>query len=534
MPHDSTNSPLIPCAGPWYDPRRVSTEIKLGTPRVVHVRSAIITPFYKGGRWGVFDLDGNPIEEAINYQGSPNRYLDQIPQLACHPQSVIDTDKSGLIFGGRINLYYGHFIFESLSRLWYIAQKGLNGRKVLFQTQTPLEHWFGHEFVQSFLAAIGIERSDIVECLNETEVFHDIIVPTPCMQMLGWIYPETTQKFFREIGNKLLKDVPTTNNNKIVYLSKSKISNKITGIVNEVEIEECLENLGVEIIYPETLSLSEQLAIFRDRKRILGGIGSVFHASGFSGGTSRQIVLAHSERINPNYTLMDMAFKTNIKYYHSPLVDYIGSKDGTGYALHCKNPKYIAQSLFDKINNDGDAGDTRVTAKKKNARVWLFGKSNSDIVVDRAYTIINRRDVLIGEALREDSLEGDRIDLVLIAHLQNIGDVCSYSGVINLGNGIEGVAISCGENILEHRVCYHDSTWSPWYQSGEFAGTRHQSKVIKGFTLRLKPEVAHKYRLRSFGRFVGVAEPIHAENAQDCVSESQSALNGIQISITTA
>ncbi|WP_082979462.1 DUF563 domain-containing protein [Labrys sp. WJW] len=340
-----SNSILKPCDGFWNDPRWNTTEAKVGDPAIAHVAEAIFTPMVAFGKWGVFDLQGAIIRDATDYKGPQSEDLVQIPQMPCALGDVIDRGTSNVIFGGRINLYYGHFLFETLPRLWSIARHGLAGRKILVQAQWPMDQWFDRHFVQVFLSALGIERSDIIQC-TQPEIYHDVEIPLPCLRQNAWVHSQATRDLFVKIGSRILEGIPERPVENPVYISKTKLPHKISGIINEIEIENILRAAGVDIVYPESMSLKDQLVLFRDRKTILGTVGSAFHSAGFAQSRARQVMVAHGARVNPNYGLLDIAFNSRTEYYYTDLIVEAGKTSDTGYALHCKDTRAVAESLL--------------------------------------------------------------------------------------------------------------------------------------------------------------------------------------------
>lgn len=124
----------------------------------------------------------------------------------------------------------------------------------------------------------------------------------------------------------------------------------------------------------------------------------------------------------------------------------------------------------------------------------------------------------------------------ILAHVSYRGDILGNSGFVNLESdefAIQGIAIDCGEEeCFEYRVRWPDNSWSDWFQSSNFVGTRGRSKLLTGVTVRLRGNAKDRFVLRTFGRFAGSEYPVEVSDGQDCVSSSGQPLCGIQIELT--
>ena len=68
---------------------------------------------------------------------------------------------------------------------------------------------------------------------------------------------------------------------KKVYLSRSMLGTNYRGLTNKSDIEELFVNNGFDIVYPETLSIREQISLFSSVKVLAGEAGSGLHNSIF-------------------------------------------------------------------------------------------------------------------------------------------------------------------------------------------------------------------------------------------------------------
>ncbi|WP_187829835.1 DUF563 domain-containing protein [Labrys sp. KNU-23] len=309
------------------------------------MQEAICTEFRLASKWGFFNPEGTLVPEATDRCGLNNTFMFQVPEMPCEISEVKDEGLSDFIYGGRVVLHYGHFLIESLPRLWLIARTGLNGRKVLFQSGHALSLWYNMPFVAPCMHALGIKLSDIVQP-SSPQIVRDILIPRPCMQQDAWVYPQVAKELYGIVSKGIIKGTEIIPNEKPVYLSKSRYKRRGTGITNEHEIEDALARLGVDILYPEELSLKDQIVLFMSRRVILGALGSAFHTAVFAQPSGRQIILAHNHSVNPNYLLFDLAGGNKPEYYYSDDIVILGQTADIGYAMECRNPQRVAEGMM--------------------------------------------------------------------------------------------------------------------------------------------------------------------------------------------
>jgi tRNA (mo5U34)-methyltransferase len=186
---------------------------------------------------------------------------------------------------------------------------------------------------------------------------------------------------------------------------------------------------------------------------------------------------------------------------------------------------WVKSSGFEIWRESGVLGWHFIQARKI-ARPFVVGLEGYNPNVQRRQ---NARQPLA--PMGSDSL---RVKVSILAHLANVGDILGPSGFINSESDIfnlEGLSVNRDEGAIEYRVRFVDGSWSAWVRSGDFAGTRGQSRALTGFTIRLLDEANDLYALRSFGRFAGSRNPIEASDGQDCASASGEALCGVQVGL---
>ncbi len=149
-----------------------------------------------------------------------------------------------VIYGGIFFMHWGHFLVESLQRLWYakdcklpIVWAGTNG----FSFSTA--HFIAWQ--RAILDGLGIDNEHIF--LAKPTQFAKIHFPEPGFIIESHLHPEHA----RHMGYYHEPSIP----GRRIYLSRAKIR----GCANEERVEHILAQRGWDIIYPEELTVEEQL-----------------------------------------------------------------------------------------------------------------------------------------------------------------------------------------------------------------------------------------------------------------------------------
>ncbi len=154
------------------------------------------------------------------------------------------TSQQEVIYGGIFFMHWGHFLLENLQRLWYakncklpIVWTGVNG---FSHTKAQFPTWQSDIF-----NALGIENEHIF--LTEPTKFAKVHFPEPGSGINTHIHPQ--------FADFLGYYEATPIKGKYVYFSRAKIRS----CANEEQVENLLKKRGWSIIYPEELSVSQQL-----------------------------------------------------------------------------------------------------------------------------------------------------------------------------------------------------------------------------------------------------------------------------------
>ena len=156
-------------------------------------------------------------------------------------------------------------------------------------------------------------------------------------------------------------------------------------------------------------------------------------------------------------------------------------------------------------------------------------------LIKKNFAPVNREESA-GHPLIKDSPDDSWKPLSILAHVAHRGDVFGKDGFVYLGSPnftFQGVSIHLSEEVLEYRVRFVDKSWGEWCRSRQFAGTRAQSKLITGITVRLLENAKDRYTVRTFARFVDSNGVVEVSDGQDCISISGEAMCGLQVVVKT-
>ncbi len=172
--------------------------------------------------------------------------------------------KKEVIYGGPfISVHIGHFILETLPRLWFAKQNP--HLPIVWATKKPTTP---PPYISEIFNILEI-KNEFIFLDNSTKI-EKLHVPIA----LATINHYYTEDYFDFLG--VYKGKPIVANKK-VFVSRSNITSTCDrGYINEAEIEEYARNNGYEILIPENVSMKERLDIVSSAEEILMIEGSSF------------------------------------------------------------------------------------------------------------------------------------------------------------------------------------------------------------------------------------------------------------------
>ena len=220
---------------------------------------------------GVLAADGTPCAHAVTWRGA--RPMMTPPDT---PDGAVARLPGRHLYAGQLWAHFGHFLCESLPRLWALGHAGqLDG--IVFLPKRPgrveaLSAW-QHEMFDLF--DLGLP----VRVLDRPTRVEELVVPGQGFG-IGPMFAGTT--LFRSfVRDRFARGVAADGPDRL-YLSRSALGGAEGGILAEPMIEANLSAAGYSVFHPQQHGIAAQVAAYRAARAVVGPDGSAFHMLAFA------------------------------------------------------------------------------------------------------------------------------------------------------------------------------------------------------------------------------------------------------------
>lgn len=180
-----------------------------------------------------------------------------------------DVFGGAAIYGGVMGPQFGHVVSQSVGRLW-TAERLEPDLPILFLNANP-----GFDRLPDYFV-------DLVRVLGIANPIHLVTAPTRVATLhLG---PDLCNLERRPTADPQFLDwlwrhqpVVQVDQHLQLYISRSRMGPRAGQYLQEVRLEEALAAEGYRIIHPETLSISQQIAMYQRARRLIFADGSALH-----------------------------------------------------------------------------------------------------------------------------------------------------------------------------------------------------------------------------------------------------------------
>lgn len=282
----------------------------------------------------IYDSRGNKIlhsERQGAYNGDHTSLAN--PDSLKYPNFFPKKLKGSTFFMGIWMGHYGHFITETLSRLWlYKDIKHYDNLIIfpfIFNHTPPIKDY------QAYLLHLLDIPSNKIHTLRKPMRFEKITVPEQ-----GWTINHSVNKNIKPLYEHIRdKHHFVTQTYEKIFLSRNDTAYQ--RINNVTDIEAIFKKRGFTILYPDKLSIQEQLSIYANCKIMAGFSGSALHNCLFTHEDTLVIELADTRTRNKLHPMQHSALE--LSGNHWQLINYQGDEE-KNFDL-----EYLSDQLSEKV-----------------------------------------------------------------------------------------------------------------------------------------------------------------------------------------
>lgn len=251
---------------------------------IVTVKNAIVCPPAVSAMvqpCGVLTGDGSYCRHSATWRGG--RAMMTMPRA---PSTEVDKLAGRHLFAGQLWAHFGHFIAESMSRLWALDQLDEMPESIVFIPKRPKMQKKMIGYQREFFELLGIKIP--IRVIDKPTEVENLIIPGQGFG-LGAI-SAGTQPFRNYFAGNFAPGIKPKGD-KLLYLSRSRLGGREGGAVLEGRLEQNLASKGYAICHPQTLSIRDQVAKYRAAEKVVGLDGSAFHLFAFVGNPSQNVAI---------------------------------------------------------------------------------------------------------------------------------------------------------------------------------------------------------------------------------------------------
>lgn len=256
---------------------------------IVLIENAIVVPPPAESRTrqqasGVLTADGNFVENSISWSNS----TEQVNAAPAMPApDMIDDLPGSWMFAGIAYGHFGHFIVESMSRVW--ATSDLRGKidgliftpKIVGPNVDRVTSVY-----QPMMAALGVDVP--VRSISRAVRVERLYVPRQGFGMRDLI--GGSDKFRAHMKSEAGKEIAPKGAERI-YISRSQLPPNRGGLLGEAVLETLLAAEGYTMYHPQKESQNDQIAQYKAARDIISVDCSPLHLVGYVGNADQRVAI---------------------------------------------------------------------------------------------------------------------------------------------------------------------------------------------------------------------------------------------------
>lgn len=194
--------------------------------------------------------------------------------------------KERVCYCGHMIHQWGHFLMDSISRIWYCLKNDDTVDKYVFFSAEGDSIQLNGNY-RNFFELLGIW--DKIEIINKPTAFSEVIIPEK-----GFVGGEYFASNFLEVFDKISENItidPNWNTYKKIYFTRKAYSKALCSDLGIEMLDNYFEKNGFTLVSPERLSLSEMIYLIRNAEVVASISGSVCHNMLFAKNNQELIIL---------------------------------------------------------------------------------------------------------------------------------------------------------------------------------------------------------------------------------------------------
>ena len=251
---------------------------------IERLEKAVVVPPLENGlvqQTGVLTAKGAPVPGGALWRNG--RALTPPPEM---PEGKIATRKGTWLWGGVLWMHFGHFMVESLARLWALEEVGEEIDGILFVPKRPRNGSEVLDYQRALVAAMGTDKPLV--CVEAPERVERLIVPGQGFGLGAMV--GGTDAFRAAVSRRFGRDIPAEGPEKL-YISRSLLPSGRGNLIGEAELEAHLAADGYTIYHPEKHDIRHQIATYKAARKVVAAEGSALHLFAMVGNAEAEVAM---------------------------------------------------------------------------------------------------------------------------------------------------------------------------------------------------------------------------------------------------
>jgi hypothetical protein len=246
---------------------------------VSHAIAIPVVPVsYEAVQFGIYNADSTLCAAALHWREGtkPGQVGEMPPGIDISALPVLPPG----IYGGLFFHHFGHFMTESIGRLWAVNAAEMASLPIyVFEPWHDIDLADSGHFAVEALRFLGIDSGRIVK-IERPSLISSLLVPR---QKYGWHFfsnpPEDFLQFLERAQGRIEREAERAGPSpRKVYVSRALLPPTSGKVAGEQEFERFLSEQGYHILHPEQQPLSAQVRAYANAEQLIFCEGSAAHA----------------------------------------------------------------------------------------------------------------------------------------------------------------------------------------------------------------------------------------------------------------